>query len=136
MSFETRLRAELVDDLANNGQGEWRLLEPLVYVARDGRRFAVPTGFSTDYASVPRVPLAYLVAGNTAHRPAVLHDWLIRQRVVPRREADDLFYEACQSIGLPEFRASVMHLAVRSFTASMEPPGPEGRGHDPFGAQP
>lgn len=121
------LIVQLVDETAG---GMWRLDQHMAYTAKDGRVFVVPAGFETDFASVPRLPVAYALYGNRAHKAATLHDWLIREGVVPRREADDLFLEAMLSTGVPEDIANVMHLAVRSYSASLEPAGPEGRGHE------
>lgn len=128
--FLSLLKVVLQEDNAHNGQGLWSLLDPLVYEAYDGRRFEVPAGFTTDFASVPRLPIAYAIAGNRAHRAATLHDYLIREKVVPRKRADDIFYEAMLATGVEPFAARAMHLAVRSYTDSLEPPGDEGRGHE------
>lgn len=120
MPFTTPLRAELIDDLANKGAGEWRLLEPLVFVDERGLEYVVPAGFSTDFASVPRVPIAYWLTGNTAHRPAVLHDWLCRTAPVPRTVADQLFLEAMESVGMPRWRLGAMFRAVSTETRNIE----------------
>ncbi|MGL4477376.1 MAG: DUF1353 domain-containing protein [Aeromonas veronii] len=114
--FQTALKVRLLDDTANAGAGQWALLAPLSYLADDGLLFSVPIGYRTDYASVPRFPGAYWLTGNTAHRPAVLHDWLISERIVPREAADDLFLEAMLSVGVPRWRALLMFAAVRGYT--------------------
>lgn len=57
----------------------------------------VPKGFNTDLASVPRVPIIYMLWGDRAHREAVLHDYLYRTNSVPCvsiSEANRVFYEA------------------------------------------
>lgn len=54
----------------------------------------VPVGFVTDFASVPRLPLTYLIAGNTGHWAATVHDLLYRWGVVSRKDADIVFKEA------------------------------------------
>lgn len=128
--FRTPLRTELDHDTANYGQGEWRLIYPLIYESKDGKTYTVPVGFKCDFASVPRIPIIYAKYGNRAHRPAVLHDYLCREGIIPRREADDLFYEAMLSVGMSERHANAMHLAVRSYSAFLEPDGPEGKGHE------
>ena len=134
--FLTRLSVMLTDDTANDGQGAWHLLMPLEYLSSSGVLYVVPEGWGpTDFASVPRLPLGYALVGNRAHRAAVLHDWLTGEHIVPRREADDLFLEAMQATGIDEQHANLMHLAVRSYTASIEPPGPEGKGHELFKGQ-
>lgn len=119
IGFITRLRVELVDPLANAGQGEWELLSDLVYRSRDGRLWTVPTGFRTDFASVPRLPFAYAWAGNTAHGPAALHDWACRTMACPRPRADDLFAEAMESIGMPKWRIGLMYRAVSAYTRAL-----------------
>ena len=37
-----------------------------------------PSGFTSDFASVPLRPGVYAVFGNRAHRPAVIHDYYCR----------------------------------------------------------
>lgn len=124
--FLSPLQVELVED---KGQGEWSLLSPLVYQAGD-TTYTIPVGFTCDFASVPRIPFVYALYGNRAHKAAVLHDYLCRTGVVSRRKADDLFYEAMVASGIEEKYASMMHLAVRSYSSSLEPEGSEGKGHE------
>lgn len=119
MPFVTSLRVELIDHLTNDGQGTWLLMSPLKYVATNGIEYVIPEGFATDFASVPRIPLAYLLAGCTAHAPAVLHDWLIRSNYCKREEADLLFREAMESIDMPNWRINIMYNAVRGETQNI-----------------
>lgn len=100
----------------------WKLTQPLAFRSLvAGRVFVVPVGFLTDFASVPRLPLAYLLTGDTVHAPAVLHDWLIRERVVQRATADAIFLEAMEADGISWWRRKLMWLAVRSYTAVAAP---------------
>lgn len=87
------------------GRALWKLLAPLVYVS-DGLRetITVPASFITDFASVPRLPLAYLMAGDTAHEAAVVHDWLytthgVEGKPITRAQADATFREAIAAAG-------------------------------------
>jgi hypothetical protein len=114
--FMTPLRVELID---NSNSGTWRLLEPLQYWSPQWGLLIVPDGFETDFASVPRAPLAYWLTGNTAHAPAVLHDWLCRDKIIPRRDADNVFKEAMHSIGVPVWRVHSMWLAVRAYSTTV-----------------
>ncbi len=116
IGFITRLRAELIDPLANDGQGEWELLSDLLYRSRDGALWTVPTGFLTDFASVPRLPFIYAWAGNTAHAPSALHDWAIRTDACSRQRADELYCEAMESIGMPPSRIGLMYRGVSGYT--------------------
>jgi hypothetical protein len=106
--FLTHLRVEKLDD------GRWMTTAPLVYEsARYANLFTVPAEFVTDMASVPRLPLAYLLAGDTAHAPAVLHDYLYQTQPVGQEAADGLFLEAMADDGVPWWRRRGMWLAVR-----------------------
>ena len=77
----------------------------------------VPVGFETDLASVPRIPLAYLLTGGKANVPAILHDYLYVYGGCTRREADDAFMECMQTLGDPKsgFKRWLMYTAVRLF---------------------
>ena len=102
----------------------WKLLAPLVYRSDHlGRIISVPTGYCTDFASVPRAPIAYFLAGNAGNRAAVIHDYLITSQEVPRRTADEVFYEALITTNVDTWRAKAMFLAVQSYTTSLEDPG-------------
>ena len=94
--------------------GQWRLLAPLRYrSAVLGAQIEVPAGFVTDLASVPRLPLAYLLAGDTAHEAAVVHDYLYQVRISTRLQADAVLDEAMAVTGEPAWRRWLMWSAVR-----------------------
>jgi hypothetical protein len=76
----------------------------------------VPVGFQTDFASVLRLPVIYLLFGDKAHAPATVHDYLYQSATVPRKMADDVFAEAMDA-GTKLSRATrfLMWSAVRIF---------------------
>lgn len=77
--------------------------------------FTVPVGFYTDFASVPRfMPLAYACLGDTAHQPAVIHDWLYYAAITPREMADAIFLEAMDVWGMPLWRRELIYWGVRA----------------------
>jgi len=91
----------------------WRLLAPLAYVDRYQRRWVIPEGFVTDFASVPK-PLTGLIPRSGRHNAAaVLHDWLYVTRPLPRKEADRLFLEAMADSGVTIPHRGLMWAAVR-----------------------
>lgn len=109
--FITELDAACIDDKT------WRLNAPLVYFSSLlGRSVRVPRGFETDFASVPRVPVAYMLFGDRAHHEAVIHDYLYRMDSVPivdRKTADAVFLEAMKARGKGAFVRYSMYLGVR-----------------------
>ena len=107
------------------GRQTWKLLQPLVYQSdKLGRHVTVPAGFVTDYASVPRLPFAFWLAGDTAHEAAVVHDWLYTSHEVDRATADAVFAEAMR-VSDPRAPAGLMWLAVRvAGGGSWNAPGP------------
>lgn len=101
---------------------EWKLLVPLLFdSAVLYELIEVPTGFVTDFASVPRIPFAYWLAGGAGDAAAVLHDFLYRFRNlfpfpdVTRRQADMVFLEALAASGVTYWRRQLMYFAVRLF---------------------
>lgn len=73
--------------------------------------FNIPAGFTTDLASVPRLPVAFLLFGAEARRAAILHDWLY-QHHYPRALADDIFYAAMEG-EVSGWKRWIMWAAVR-----------------------
>ena len=114
--FQNRLVAEKIDEAESNGRAEWRLAQDLVYVSESIGNVIIPRGFTTDMASVPRLPLAYWLAGDTAHASAVVHDYLCREWVpagrISWRGASEVFGEAMEAEGVPRWRRWLMQQAV------------------------
>jgi hypothetical protein len=105
--FLTPLRAEKDGEV-------WTVIQPLVYESDVAQRiFLVPAGFVTDLASVPRLPLAFLLTGDTAHEAAVVHDFIYSRAPVPRDMADKVFKEAALVSGVPAWCANLMYLGIR-----------------------
>lgn len=96
----------------------WQLTEPLRYETREGEIIVVPKGFITDFASVPRIPLAFFLVGDVAHKPAVIHDWLYSAEIASkgyftRCEADRILREAMEDEGIWWWRRWLMWFGVR-----------------------
>lgn len=109
-AFLSGLKVELATD------STWRLTEPLIYQSDVlGKTITVPAGFVTDFASVPRLPVAYLLAGGEANEAAVIHDYLYHSHDVPRADADAVLEEAMGVTGQPWWRRKLMWAGVRVF---------------------
>jgi hypothetical protein len=113
--FSSSLEVELIEDDSNDGRGTWRLTAPLVYESDLAGTITVPAGFVTDFASVPRVPVAFWLTGDTAHDAAVVHDYLYSTGELPREKADAVLLEAMAVTGIPAWRRYPMYWAVRAF---------------------
>ena len=97
------------------GRTVYRLLEPLIYDSGE-QVITVPAGFETDLASVPRLPIVYMMWGDRAHRESVLHDYLYRIASVPdliRADCDALFRLAMISRDNPWWIYQPMYWGVR-----------------------
>lgn len=70
----------------------WQLLLPFEARLINGVEdwVKVPAGFITDGASVPRLPLAYMLFGGRARKAATLHDYCYSQHR-NRAQADAIF---------------------------------------------
>ena len=100
-----------------NGRDLWRLSSDFIYQSRIAGLITVPNGFLTDFASVPRLPVVFWLTGDTAHRAAVIHDWLYKTGLKPRDIADRVLLEAMKVARMPLWRRQSMYLAVRLFGA-------------------
>ena len=106
--FPEPLHVELQTD-----RETWRLLAPFSYLAPAHGLITVPAGFETDFASVPRWPLAFALLGQYGHAAAVLHDWLYTTAQLSRAAADRVFLSALRSSGIARWRAWLMWAGVR-----------------------
>jgi len=104
-------------DIRKVGTKEWQLLAPLiVLVVIDGKSYLirVPPGFVTDFASVPRLPLAFFLFGGIGDLSATVHDWLYYTGEYPREVCDAIFRELLRCVdGASAFRANGMYAGVR-----------------------
>jgi hypothetical protein len=93
----------------------WRLLAELRYdSAVLGARLIIPAGFETNFASVPRAPFAFWLAGDVGRKAAVVHDFCYSSHVARERYlADSVFYEALRAEGVSAVTAWLMYVAVR-----------------------
>lgn len=89
------------------------IVEPLEYSGNTDR-FTVPEGFRTDFASVPRAFVWLMPRYGTYTPAAILHDHLVAERLVSRRDADGLFRRAMRELGVSLPRRWGMWAAVRS----------------------
>ena len=115
----SKFLTECVLRFSDHDGGMRTVIEPLVYQSDvAGMTITVPAGFQTDMASVPRLPIVFLLFGNTSDEAAVVHDYLYSTKLVAREVADAVLREASLTTGVPRWRAQAMWAGVRMFGAS------------------
>lgn len=96
--------------------GKWRVENSFDYhVGKvDSREvITVPKGFTTDFASVPRIFWTLIPPDGKYSQAAVLHDYLYVQKITTRKKADKIFLEAMKVLKVPFWKRRVMYYAVR-----------------------
>jgi hypothetical protein len=75
----------------------------------------VPQGYVTDFASVPR-PFRWLVPKSGKYnQAAVVHDYIYTNlyRTLTKDQADQIFFDAMQELGVVRWKRKLMYFAVR-----------------------
>lgn len=77
---------------------------------------AIPKGFITDGASIPKFAWSILGGPLGKYAPAaVVHDYLYQKQIYTRSKSDVIFLEAMQVLGVGWLKRRTMWLAVRIF---------------------
>lgn len=92
----------------------WRLCIPLIYETHSGDTITVPCDFETDFASIPRVLWSLFPPAGPWAPAAVVHDFLYRNGLVSRAEADGIFRDASEDLGVPAWVRWSMYTALRA----------------------
>lgn len=101
------------------GGGNYKVLRAFLYQLPGSRIITVPPGFITDFASIPRA-FRWLVTGHgSTRKPAVVHDYLVRKKLVERKEADKIFLVAMEEAGVSAWKRWICYGAVRAMTEAL-----------------
>jgi hypothetical protein len=96
----------------------WYLRRTFAYdVGEEGsdETIMVPQGFTTDFASIPRIFWTILPRWGKYGNAAVIHDFLYYQQKYNRKEADTIFREAMGVLEVPVWQQFFIYWAVRGF---------------------
>lgn len=97
--------------------GNWMVIAPLYYHSNIVKEIiTVPAMFITDLATIPRI--LYPFINNSDYiiaAPSVVHDYLYKSKLIPRKKADLILYEAMLNNNSGNFKAKIVYLAVRMF---------------------
>ena len=84
--------------------------------SKDSKEFIhVPEGFSTDFASVPRLFWIIFPPDGQYTQAAVLHDYLYFSRIYKRKKSDLIFLEAMKVLKVSFWKRRTIYRAVRLF---------------------
>ena len=111
-SFTEPLLVEYIDGK------NWKLIKEFsfyFYYKNKKITITVPTGFITDFASIPRIFWSLLPPTGKYGKAAVIHDYCYRKRLLPRKLADKVFLEAMKVLKVARWKIYIMYLAVRLF---------------------
>ena len=121
MRNETRFKTELILRVHARSirNRPYELMRDLVYetdVLPSGL-VIVPTGYTTDFASVPRAFWRIFPPGGKYRAAAVVHDFLCDEspHSCNSKQAARIFREAMQDLGVKRWRRAAMYRAVRMF---------------------
>jgi hypothetical protein len=108
--FFDRLLVEFDGDEEN-----WVILEDFKY-SHEGEIIIVPKGFTTDFASIPRVFRNILSPYGEYGKAAVIHDFLYQnQGWNDRRRCDDVLLQGMIDLGVGWIKRNTIYSAVRTF---------------------
>ncbi|TFY92955.1 DUF1353 domain-containing protein [Pseudomonas nabeulensis] len=110
--FTTTLKTE------QTGRRSYTLLADLVLADDDEQVITVPSGFTTDFASIKVLHNALLfvlfaLVSGYGNYAATVHDWLYEHGSLTRKEADAVLYRALRAEGVARWRAWLMYAGVR-----------------------
>lgn len=104
--------------LRRTGPRKAVLMENFWFMSKDLGFIDVEAGFDTDYASVPRIFWSIYPPDGSYTEAAVIHDALywyqsVHGRPITRKQADGVFLEAMEHLGIPLHRRRILYRAVR-----------------------
>jgi len=115
--LHNRLKSKVVVEL-HNKQRKWVLVKDIKAVLLN-YYIRVPSGFETDFASVPRIVRSLVPFEFLYNQVVVIHDFLYSTKPFPRKEADLILKEGIQYIGdysiLSKIYSNIFYWAVRLF---------------------
>jgi hypothetical protein len=100
-------------------KNEWITLREFTYYVGEENSndfIVVPKNTITDGASIPRI--FWSIIGHPMGRyaqAAVLHDYMYRLHLRPRKECDDIFYEAMGVLKVADWKRNIMYISLRLF---------------------
>lgn len=125
-SFTTELVVQSIDER------KWKVMERFNYnidTVDSANAVEVPVGFVTDFASIPRILWTILPPWGKYGKAAVIHDYMYTEHKhsvysaegvesfvqIERKQADGIFLQAMEVLGVNKITRYAMYYAVRVF---------------------
>lgn len=125
-SFTSELVVQSIDER------KWKVMERFNYnidTADSVNAVEVPVGFITDFASIPRILWNVLPPWGKYGKAAVIHDYMYTEHKhsvfsaegvesfvqIERKQADGIFLQAMEVLGVNKITRYAMYYAVRVF---------------------
>ena len=101
-----------VESLKDNS-GRVKLLEELIFIDANGKKWIAPKGYVVDGATIPEVlqPVVGTPYGGAYVLASVIHDVACDQQKEPWQEVHQVFYDAMMASGVEAQKASAMYIA-------------------------
>jgi hypothetical protein len=93
--------------------GDWQLASPLTYITHDCYIVAIPAGFITDLASIPRALHSLIPQHGDHSLAAIVHDYLYATQGTTRKAADEIFLNALEDSGVSWIKRNLLYAGVR-----------------------
>lgn len=94
----------------------WEVAEPFTF-SFGGELITIPAGYTSDFASVPRLLWWLIPPHGMSAEASIIHDFLYDNRIGNRDDVD-MFFFACLLEVVPIWQAKLMYRIVRTFAAS------------------
>jgi len=110
-------RPPLIRAIPGTKYRRFLLYEPVIYdigYSESDDRITVPSGFTTDFATIPRILWAIWPPMGQYSGAAILHDYLYASQKRSRKRCDDIFMEAMIVLGVSKITRYALFYAVRS----------------------
>ena len=111
---EIGLNGPLQFELLPDGQSA-RLTKPFIVKLACGTMLTVPAGFTTDFASVPRMFWRIFPPWGTYSPAAVVHDYLYQSGKFTKEKSDRIFLYLMKRLQVPFWKRQTMYWAVKMF---------------------
>lgn len=125
-SFTTELVVQSIDER------KWKVMQRFNYnidAVDSANAVEVPVGFVTDFASIPRILWVLLPPWGKYGKAAVIHDYMYTEHKhsvfsvegvesfvqIDRKQADDIFLQSMEVLGVNVITRYAMYAAVRTF---------------------